>query len=74
MYTRHSSGKYLFYALEYLLLYRLVLNRNRVGELGQQVLLFSREFRRNDDVHSDIKIASSGPTALGDPAPFDTES
>src|SRR5262245_31946481 len=74
MYTRHSSGKYLFYALEYLLLYRLVLNLNRVGELGQQILLFSREFRRNDDVHSDIEIASSRSAALGDTAPFDAES
>ena len=73
-YARHSSGKYLFYSLEYLLLYRLVLNLNRVGELGQQVLLFSGEFRGNDDVHSDIQIASSRSTALGDTAPFDTES
>src|SRR5215831_9444663 len=68
-----SSGKYLFHALEYLLLYGLVLNLDTLREFRQKILLFSGELRRNDDVHSDIEIASSGAAALGDTAPLDSE-
>src|SRR5262249_12198801 len=39
----------------------------------QQILLFSGELCRNDDVHGDIEIASSRPAALGDAASFDSE-
>src|SRR5262249_12962689 len=53
------SGEYFFHSFEHFFLNRLVFDLDRRRKLGQQFLLFARQFRWNSDVDRNVKIASS---------------